>query len=159
MSALQIVRNQVPDFEMIFIGGGVESELIRKASHQFPWIHYLGPKFDRKKIPYYAISKLFLMPSSVGLGILDTFALETPLVTMEGPLHGPEIDYLKHGVNGFMVEQSDSPQKYAEAVVHLLRNESERQCLIQGCRREREVYTVENMVDHFMQGVELALEK
>ena len=97
------------------------------------------------------------MPGLVGLGILDAFALETPLVTTQVPLHSPEIDYLKHGVNGFMVDQSDNLQAYADAVVYLLRNETERQRLIQGCQISREIYTLENMVNRFAQGVELAL--
>jgi glycosyltransferase involved in cell wall biosynthesis len=157
LPALQMIRSDIPDFEMIFIGGGVDAGLIQDAARQFPWIHYLGPKFDREKVSYYAISKLFLMPGLVGLGILDAFALETPLVTTQVPLHSPEIDYLKHGVNGFMVDQSDNLQAYADAVVYLLRNETERQRLIQGCQISREIYTLENMVNRFAQGVELAL--
>lgn len=56
-----------------------------------------------------------------------------------------------------MVDQSDNLQAYADAVVYLLRNETERQRLIQGCQISREIYTLENMVNRFAQGVELAL--
>lgn len=159
LESLQIIRRQVPDFEMIFIGGGVDAHLVEEAAAQYPWIHFVGPKFDSNKIPYYAVSKIFLMPGLIGLGILDTFALETPLVTTDVPIHSPEIEYLQNGVNGIMVADSTNSLVYANAVVHLLKNEEVRQKLVSGCKSARSIYTVENMVERFAHGVLKALEK
>lgn len=158
LESLHLIRRQIPDFEMIIIGGGVDAPMVEQAAAQYPWIHYVGPKFDREKVPYYAISKLFLMPGLVGLGILDTFALETPLVTTQIPLHSPEISYLENGVNGLMVDSASNPQVYANAVIRLLLNEDVRQKLVDGCRSVRNVYTVEIMVSQFAQGIIKALE-
>jgi len=158
LESLQIIRRQIPDFEMIFIGGGVDAHLVEEAAAQYPWIHFVGPKFDSDKIPYYAISKVFLMPGLVGLGILDTFALETPLITTDMPIHSPEIDYLQNEVNGVMVADSTNSLVYANAVVHLLKNEEVRQKLVGGCQSARNIYTVENMIERFAQGVIMALE-
>jgi glycosyltransferase involved in cell wall biosynthesis len=97
------------------------------------------------------------MPGLIGLGILDTFALETPLITTDVPIHSPEIEYLQSGVNGVMVEDSMNPRSYANAVVHLLENEEMRQKLISGCQSARNMYTIENMVERFAQGVIKAL--
>ena len=158
LESLHLIRRQIPDFEMIFIGGGVDAPMVEQAATQYPWIHYVGPKFDSEKVPYYALSKLFLMPGLIGLGILDTFALETPLVTTQIPLHSPEISYLENGVNGLIVDNASNPQVYADAVIRLFLNEDARQKLVDGCRSVRNVYTVEIMVSQFAQGIIKALE-
>ena len=153
LESLYLIRKQVPDFEMIFIGSGVDAGLIEQAVSQNSWIHYLGPKFDNEKVPYFAISKLFLMPGLVGLGILDSFALETPLITTRIPLHSPEIDYLKNNINGVMLDDADNVQAYADMVAQLLLDEPRRQRLVKECQISREQYTVEAMVANFSQGV------
>jgi glycosyltransferase involved in cell wall biosynthesis len=158
LESLHLIRRQIPDFEMIFIGGGVDAPMVEQAAAQYSWIHYVGPKFDREKVPYFAISKLFLMPGLVGLGILDTFALETPLVTTQIPLHSPEISYLQNDVNGLMVDNASNPQVYADAVIRLLLNEDARQKLVDGCISVRNVYTIEIMVSRFAQGIIKSLE-
>jgi len=158
LEALQFIRQRVPDFEMIFIGSGVDAQLIEQAAAQHPWIHFVGPKFDEEKVPYYALSKLFLMPGLIGLGILDTFALETPLITTNVPIHSPEIEYLQSGINGMMVADSTNPLTYANTAVQLLENEDARQILVAGCRSSRNLYNIENMIERFTQGVLRALE-
>jgi glycosyltransferase involved in cell wall biosynthesis len=157
LDSLFLVRQQIVDFEMIFIGSGTDAGIIQQAATENAWIHYIGPKFDDKKVPFFAVSKLFLMPGLVGLGVLDAFALETPLVTTRVPLHSPEIDYLQDGINGVMVEDAYNPQSYAQAVVHFLRDETDRQTLVKGCRSARAIYTVEAMVERFSEGILKAL--
>jgi glycosyltransferase involved in cell wall biosynthesis len=158
LEALELVRREVPDFEMIFIGSGSDVGLIQDAVAAHKWIHFIGPKFNIEKVPYFAISKLFLLPGAVGLGILDAFAFETPLVTTNISFHGPEIDYLENGVNGVMVMECENPQSYATTVINLLEDESARQRLVQACRVAREKYTVEAMAERFAKGIEQALE-
>ena len=121
------------------------------------WIKYIGPKFDQEKVPYFMLSKLFLMPGVVGLAVLDAFALAVPLVTTAVPGHGPEIGYLDDGTNGVVVQQAQSPVAYAEMVTDLLRDEERRQLLVAGCRAAADIYTVENMVERFAIGVSQAL--
>lgn len=69
LEALSLIRQQVSDFEMIFVGGGVDEHLVIKAAARNSWIHHVDPKFGQQKVPYYAVSKLFLMPGLIGLGI------------------------------------------------------------------------------------------
>src|SRR5439155_20640401 len=98
------------------------------------WIKYIGPKFDQEKVPYFMLSKLFLMPGVVGLAVLDAFALAVPLVTTAVPGHGPEIDYLDDGTNGILVHQVQSLVAYARTVADLLRYEYQRRLIIEGRR-------------------------
>lgn len=157
LDACKKIKNSVSDFEMIFIGAGPDDSRIKTASKQFEWIHYTGPKFNEEKVPYFLISKLFLMPGLVGLAVLDTFALETPLVTTDISYHSPEIDYVVDGVTGVIVRQANDSSVYADRVSFLLKNEKARKKLVTGCRTAREKYTIEEMVNRFSEGVIKAL--
>jgi glycosyltransferase involved in cell wall biosynthesis len=151
------VRVELPDFHLIIIGGGPQKDLVTEAAQNNGWIHYLGPKNDAEKLPYWAISKVSLIPGAVGLGILDSFALGVPLITSRTFGHGPEIAYLKPGINGVMVEEANDPNAYAAAVVHLLRNDKQRASMIQAGLRECETLNIESMARNFAEGIEAAL--
>jgi glycosyltransferase involved in cell wall biosynthesis len=151
------IRSQIPDFAMIFIGAGPESARVKSASEKYQWIHYVGPKFNEDKVPYFMLAKLFLMPGLVGLAVLDCFALETPLVTTNVPYHSPEIDYLVDGVNGVIVGNSADPVIYANRVSSLLNDQDSRERLVAGCRAAQERYTLDEMVERFATGVISAL--
>jgi len=151
------IRKDVFDFEMIFIGAGPVDSKITEATKKYEWIHYLGPKFDEEKVPYFMMSKLLLMPGLVGLVILDCFALETPIITINCSCHGPEIDYLIDGVNGLIVNESADFSVYAAQVSSLLKDEETREKLIAGCRAVKGKYTIEEMVERFSEGVIKAL--
>ena len=158
LNALKYIRQNIPDFEMIFIGDGVEAQLIKQAAEKYDWIHYVGPKFDRDKILYFSIANLFLMPGLIGLSILDTFALETPLVTTNVPIHSPEIEYLDNGINGLMLNKDTSEKEYAQIVTELLLDTKKLDHLINGCRISRSKYTIDNMVHNFSEGIISALQ-
>jgi glycosyltransferase involved in cell wall biosynthesis len=157
LEAAAKVRAQLPDFHLIIIGGGPQKDLVAEAARNNVWIHYLGPKNDAEKLPYWAISKVSLIPGAVGLGILDAFALGVPLITSRTFGHGPEIAYLKPGINGVMVEEANDPNAYAAAVVHLLRNDKQRASMIQAGLRECETLNIESMARNFAEGIEAAL--
>ncbi len=158
INACMHIKNAVPDFEMIFIGAGPDDTKVKDATVKKDWIHYMGPKFDEEKVPYFMLAKLFLMPGLVGLPVVDAFALETPLITTKIPYHSPEIDYLVDGFNGMIVHETDDPSVYAAMVSCLLKNNEAREKLIAGCRIAREKYTIEKMVKRFAQGVIRALD-
>jgi glycosyltransferase involved in cell wall biosynthesis len=97
------------------------------------------------------------MPGGVGLGVLDSFGLRVPLVTTAIPSHGPEIEYLRDGVNGLVVDGASDPSDYAADVVATLRDPELRERLRHGCAQSSAQYTVEAMVDNFADGVRRAL--
>jgi glycosyltransferase involved in cell wall biosynthesis len=158
LDACMRVREQLPGFELVVVGAGPDAGKFTEAAARHPWIHYVGPRFDDAKVPYFAVSRLLLMPGLVGLAVLDAFALETPLVTTSIDYHSPEIEYLRDGVNGVVVSPPDDPALYAARVVELLTDEPLRQRLVQGCRESRTRYTVENMAANFTDGILSALD-
>ena len=90
------------------------------------------------------------MPYSVGLGMLDSFAMETPMITTFNQFHGPEIDYLENGINGFITK--DNIDDYSQTVIETLKTKKYVD-LIKGCKLSAEIYTIETMVENFKNGV------
>jgi glycosyltransferase involved in cell wall biosynthesis len=147
------IRKCIPDFEMIFIGGGPDQEVVEAAAAKHPWIHYPGIKKGTEAVPYWALAKVCLNPGLVGLGILDCLALGVPLVTSDVPYHSPEIDYLVPDRNGVMIKDHDDPKKFAEAVVDLLKDNARREHLASNGRRMAGRITNEAMVEQFTHGI------
>lgn len=158
IKAAILIRKEIPDFELIVIGDGPERHLVQKAATMHAWIHDVGPKNDTEKVPYWAISKVLLMPGGVGLVILDSFALGVPMVTTDTKLHGPEIDYLIEGDNGVLVRCGESVEIYAMAVIDLMRDEQKRQRIANQAMAASADHTIERMVCNFAAGVRQALE-
>lgn len=158
LNAAARIRAQLSDFHLIVIGAGPDSALISEAARCCTWIHYLGPKSDVDKLPYWAISKVCLMPGLVGLVVLDSFALGVPLVTTSYPHHSPEISYLINNVNGIVTDDWESPEAYARAVVALLSSESDRSQMAAMALKEAGKYTIEAMASNFAHGIKQALE-
>jgi glycosyltransferase involved in cell wall biosynthesis len=159
IESCQIIRATIPDFHLIVLGSGSQTNLIKEAALRNPWIKYIGTKGDDFKSPYWMISKIALMPGAVGLVILDSFAYGVPLITTSYQFHGPEIDYLVHGVNGIIVDDYMSSQEYAGAVIDLLRDDEQRLALAAEARKSASLYTIENMAQNFANGIMDALRR
>jgi glycosyltransferase involved in cell wall biosynthesis len=157
IAACEVARQMLPDFEMIFVGGGPERAVVSAAAKRNPWMRYVGPKFVADLAPYMLIAKLALMPGLVGLGVLDSFALRVPLVTTDVSYHSPEIEYLQNGENGLILAEAADPAHYARTVVATLNNPALLEHLRQGCADSAALYTVEAMADNFVAGVKAAL--
>lgn len=144
------IKTKIPDFHMIFIGSGNDSYIVSEASIIFNWIHYVGPKFGHERVKYFKLSSFQMMPGAVGLGILDSFALETPIITTNQNSHGPEIEYLENEKNGII--SNNNIDDYSKAVVDLLLN-GKHYDMINNCKQSAEKYTVETMVANFKKGI------
>ena len=158
LDAAKRVRTDVSDFHLIIVGDGPLAALVEETAAEHPWIHWVGAKHEMEKVPYWALSKLLLMPGGVGLVVIDSFALGVPMVTTSNRLHGPEIDYLRDGENGIMVPQVDCVESYAAEVIGLLTNPGRMEHLKAGCLADAAEYSIEEMVQRFTDGVLSALE-
>lgn len=156
VQAADIIRRQVPDFELIVVGAGPASDFIAAAALTRTWIHPLGPVLGPAVAPFFSLAKLLLIPGWTGLSIVDSFVFETALVTIQGS-QPPEIEYLEDGVNGRALPCSTTPIEYAAEVSRLLLDEAARTHLSAGCRAAASIYTIERMVENFALGVREAL--
>jgi len=145
-----LVKAKIPEFHIILIGSGPDSDLAEKASASTNWIHYLGTITGREKVKYFKLASVQLMPGIVGLGILDSFALETPIITTRHNQHSPEIEYLENGVNGMIT--GNTLAEYSETVINTLKTNKYLD-LINGCIFSAKEYTIEKMVENFKTGI------
>jgi L-malate glycosyltransferase len=154
--AVSEVRRRCPRFHLVIVGEGIsENEVVDYAEANAEWVHFVGPKYGIERVPYFHIAACQLNPGLVGLGIVDSFAMLTPLITTDNSIHSPEIAYLDNGLNGIMTPNSVSA--YSDAVVHYLNDEHYQATLRGGCSKARDMYTVENMANRFSAGVMHAL--
>jgi L-malate glycosyltransferase len=156
IKAADIVRQHIPDFELVVLGAGPDEEIVAEAARNRIWLHQIGPVFGADAAPYFSMARVMLIPGWTGLSIVDSFVYETPMITVDGP-QPPEIEYLEHGVNGLILPATSTPAGYAEAVVRVLTDRAERERLITGCRQSAGEYTIQRMAENFAQGIREAL--
>lgn len=151
LEAAAEIRAKVPDFEFLIVGSGPQKPLVEAFCAKQPWAHYLGVRKGQDKVDCIALAQVMINPGLVGLGILDSFVCEVPMLTTDCGLHSPEIAYLNSGVNGLMT--SNTLPDYVDAVVDVFKDKSALEKLQAGCRESAKEYTVENMAKNFADGI------
>jgi glycosyltransferase involved in cell wall biosynthesis len=158
IEAAATLHARVPDFQLLMVGAGPEEGEYRAQTADQPWIHWLGPAFDRYKVQLMMLAQVCLLPAWVGLGIVDSFALGLPMVTTDAFPHSVEIDYMRHGENGWMVSGHPNSAAYGHAVADLLADPGTLARLREGCRTSTHTYSLERMISNFTVGILQALE-
>lgn len=156
LEACSIIKTEIPDFHMLFIGEGPDRGLVKQAAQNLSWVHDLGPIYGADRVPYFLLSKAVLSPGGIGLIIVDSFVTRTPLITTALPLHGPEIAYLTNQVNGLMTAHDTG--SYANAVTEYLRSPLCQAMMRDACAISATQYTLDNMVNNFCTGILQCLE-
>lgn len=157
VEACALVREQVPDFELLVVGAGPETPSVHAAAATRPWLHLTGALRDRELATAVLLGRAMLIPGAVGLAALDAFALEVPLVTTASPDQGHELEYVVSGENGLVVDDWEDPRAYAEAVARVVNDDGLYARLQGGCREAADKYTVEAMAVNFAEGAVRAL--
>lgn len=149
------LATSVPGFVLVVVGEGPDRGLVEAEIDRSPWLRFVGSRHGRTKAAIMAMADVFLNPGLVGLGILDSFVAQSPLITTDCGLHSPEIAYLEHGVNGLM--SPNDLDAFVAAVADVLADKARLELLQDGCRASARRYTVENMASRFVAGIEQAL--
>ena len=158
VAAADIVRRDVPDFELLVLGAGPDEQPLRQVAASRPWVRVVGALYGEEKAKVMLLGKALLLPGLVGLAILDGFALGLPIMTTRVPFHSDEIAYLEDGVNGVIVEEWRDPAPYAAAVTSLLGDPARLERMRTACGETAAKYTVRAMAENFADGVVRALE-
>lgn len=151
IEAAVLVKRELPRFELILAGAGPTQRICEGAAADHAFIHYIGPAFDHVKAACFELAGVFVMPGVVGLGIVDAFHHAVPPIVTRMPGHGPEIDYLRHGING--LETPHSAADLAKAIASVLSDPALHERLVAGCRASSAELGIEQMVDGFVDGV------
>lgn len=155
IEAADIIRDEVQDFHLLILGAGPDDWIVKEAIKSRPWIHYVGSKFEEERVAYFKIAKVFLMPGALGLAILDSFALSTPMVIPEFPHHGPEFEYVENGFNAIVSENNVA--SFANEAITMFKDDEKLERLRNNCLKEAEKYTIETMIENFAEGLEKCL--
>ncbi len=108
--------------QFLIVGDGPErlavADYIRREA--VSGVHLLGAVYDDERLArLFTLSEVLLMPANLGLVVVHAFCFGLPIVTERSATHGPEIEYLADGENGWMVEAS-RPQETADRAQLLL---------------------------------------
>lgn len=152
MVAAKNIQEKVPDFEFLVVGDGPQRPIVEEFCATHRWAKYLGIRKGQEKVDLISLAKVMINPGLVGLSILDSFVICTPMLTTDCGLHSPEIAYLQHGVNGVMSE--NSADAYSSAVAATISDATTLDRLRAGCELSAGKYTIQNMAANFADGVE-----
>lgn len=99
---------------LLIIGDGPERSPMesRIAAERLDDVRFLGPLSNDDAARYLFASDIMLMPGYLGLVINHAFAFGLPVVSMRSPAgiaaHSPEVEYLRSGENGLLVDGSSA---------------------------------------------------
>lgn len=144
-----------PDFTLLVVGAGSDSQLIQAAAGSLSYVRYLGPLFGRDKALALASADVLLNPGRVGLIAVDSFVSGTPIITTAWDRHAPEFEYLQHGRTAVVAE--DDSTAVASAALALLRSDAQLNAMREACTRESDQFSIETMAGRFLDGIESAL--
>lgn len=100
-----VLKNKCPNLKLDIIGDGPENTLIEAATKSDSDISWHGTIIDEAKIaPIMKKASLVFIPGHSGLSINHAFAYGRPYITLQGPSHAPELDYIDEGENGYVLD-------------------------------------------------------
>lgn len=143
---------RVPNLSLVIIGDGPLAGLVGGTAARHGWIRAVGARYGADKAAYFATADFFLLPSMVGLSILDAFSAGLPVLAADFGNHSPEVEYLEPGVNGLMT--APTVEAYADAIATLAGNSGLCARFAEMARQTAERYSLANMIGNFARGIE-----
>lgn len=141
--------------ELVVVGDGPQRDRLEGLAGETP-VHFLGGIHEPRGVAeIMRISAAVLIPGAVGLAINHAFAQGKPVITRDGALHGPEVEYLKPGENGLLVEGDFD--RFVAVLDALLSDEPRLARLAAGALASRAELGMDYMVAQFDQGVNKVL--
>lgn len=128
------LKKTIPNLQLEIIGNGPEKPIVQEAIQKDRSIQWHGTLVDEAKIaPIFKRTALVFIPGHSGLSINHTFAYGRPYITLQGPSHAPELDYIDKGVNGYILDSDFNTN--IKTITDLL---SQRNILEQFCNAAKE---------------------
>lgn len=102
------IRARVPNAQLIVVGDGPLRRELTERWTDSPSVVLTGGIYDELVIAsLMQVARAVFLPGYSGLTVNHAFAYGVPFVTLRSPAHKPEIDYVCHGVNGYLLEPDD----------------------------------------------------
>lgn len=155
-SATRLKKLTCIGFKLIILGNGPERKAVENFAQNSNHIIYIGPKYGLEKAKYFRLADIFVLPGAMGLAVLDAFAYETPIVTIEYPFHGPEIEYVRNNENGIIAK--NDMNDFNAKVIELMNDQILCDSFIAHGLEDLKTLNTETMVSNFGNGIINCLE-
>lgn len=146
------LKERIPNLKLEVIGDGPENHLISLAATSDSNITWHGTLIDEEVIaPIMSRTSLVFIPGHSGLSVNHAFAYGRAYVTLQGPSHAPELDYLTHGENGYILENDF--ESNVEKMSQLLTNREDLERFSLNAKQKGEYLSVEKWVQQMKQSL------
>lgn len=146
-----IARKKIHNIKLIIIGDGPEKNNIRKLIADKPWIEMTGSLYGKEKSKALLKGDIMVLPSHVGLSILDGFAAGLPIIISDFKNHCPEIAYFKNNING--VKTANNLDDFSNHIIRLFKNPTKIHEMSLNAIEAANQYTVKDMSLRFSEGI------
>lgn len=144
------LKERIPNLKLDVIGDGPERHLIKSAEASDADITSYGTLINEEDIaPLMTKASLVFIPGHSGLSVNHAFAYGRAYVTLQGPSHAPELGYLTHGENGYLLE--DDFKTNVETLFKLLSNRKELERFSMNAKAKGDYLSVEKWVEQMHQ--------
>ncbi|MDC3181482.1 glycosyltransferase family 4 protein [Flavobacteriaceae bacterium] len=104
----RLLKIKNKNLKLVVIGDGPERNIIQEAMCEDNSIQWTGALIEEKDIaPYMSKASIVFVPGHSGLSVNHAFLYGRPYFTIVSKTHAPEIDYLKNGINGYILGNND----------------------------------------------------
>jgi L-malate glycosyltransferase len=155
VDAAERTHAAIPSFRLVIIGDGPARPELESRIRDREWAKWVGVLTGVDKAAWFRLAKVIVSPGAVGLHVLDAFAAGVPLFTTENALHGPEIEYLENGKNGFVLP--DNPADFSAGIIALLNDPERYRAICEAGQVAAGRYTIANMTANFVEGIRKCL--
>jgi len=145
VKAMPMIVDEVPDAELMFVGGGrmrVDLEKLSKKLGVEKYVKFAGFVEERLKPLYYRAADVFCLPSTLNTEVFPIVLLEASASGL--PMAVSNLDTFKciidEGYNGLFTKRGDE-KDLADAIVYLLENEDVRANMGKNVRKRVEEYS------------------
>ena len=151
LESARIAGEMMPGFALLVAGDGGSMPTAQAAQADGVPVRLLGRTDGHAKALALRAADVLAIPEGIGLVAVDALVSGRPIITTDQPLHGPEYDYLVPGETS--VVTAHTAADYAHALVSTL-SATDRLADFQAtARRASRRYTLDGMVDSFVEGV------
>ncbi len=151
--ACSILEQKMPDTHLVLVGSGLLPENVSRPQR----LTIFEALTDLESLgPIYSGADVFVCPGAVGLAPLQALCYDLPVLTIDLPTHGPEIEYL-NSRNSVLLPESTSPSRYAEEIAAIFGDPGRYRRLRTGAWSSIRHLTIDQMADRFVCGIDRLL--
>ena len=150
--------DSIESAQLLIVGEGPEKAHLEESARHLDCVRFLGGVYDADEIGrIMRIATAVIIPGATGLAINHAFAHGVPVITRSERSHGPEIEYVRHGENGLIID--GDLDLFHATVASFLTDEDMQKRLASEAFRTGNTLDLDYMVRQFDRGVNEALDR